>query len=90
MLANDIGEFFVQKIENIRSELDLSASDSPNRVVDEAIALNACFDSFEQLSEEDVKNLIAVNQMGKLVHWIQCRLRLSYSVKMFFFLFLQG
>ena len=57
MLANDIGEFFVQKIENIRSELDLSASDSPNRVVDEA--LNACFDSFEQLSEEDVKNLIA-------------------------------
>ncbi|CAB4023503.1 Hypothetical predicted protein [Paramuricea clavata] len=53
MLANDIGEFFVQKIENIRSELDLSASD-----FDESIALNACFDSFEQLSEEDVKNLI--------------------------------
>ncbi len=51
MLANDIGEFFVQKIENIRSELDLSASDSPNRVVDEAM-LNACFDSFEQLSEK--------------------------------------
>ena len=58
MLANDIGEFFVQKIENIRSELDLSASDLHNRVFDESIALNACFDSFEQLSEEDVKNLI--------------------------------
>ncbi|CAB3996663.1 RNA-directed DNA polymerase from transposon X-element [Paramuricea clavata] len=58
MLANDIGEFFVQKIENIRSELDLSASDLHNRVFDESITLNACFDSFEQLSEEDVKNLI--------------------------------
>ncbi len=52
-------ENFCAENRNIRSELDLSASDSPNRVFDEAIALNACFDSFEQLSEEDVKNLIA-------------------------------
>ncbi len=58
MLANDIREFFVQKIENIRNDLDLSASDSHNRVFDDPMALNACFDSFEQLSEEDVKNLI--------------------------------
>jgi hypothetical protein len=56
MLANDIGEFFVQKIENIRNELDLS--DSHNCVLDESIALNACLDPFEQLSEEDVKNWI--------------------------------
>ena len=32
MLANDIGEFFVQKVENIRNELDLSASDLHDRV----------------------------------------------------------
>ncbi|CAB4034428.1 Hypothetical predicted protein [Paramuricea clavata] len=56
MLASDIGEFFVQKIENIRNELDLS--DSHNCVLDESIALNACLDPFEQSSEEDVKNLI--------------------------------
>ncbi len=36
----------------------MSASDSHNRVFDESIALSACFDSFEQLGEEDVKNLI--------------------------------
>ena len=59
MLANDIGEFFVQKIENIRNEFDLSASDLHNRVFDEPVVLNACFDSFEQLNEEDVKHLIA-------------------------------
>ena len=59
MLANDIGEFFVQKIESIRNELDLSASDLHNRVFDKPVALNACFDSFEQLNEEDVKHLIA-------------------------------
>ena len=49
MLANDIGEFFIQKIENILDELDLSAPDAHNRVLDEHVALNACFDSFEQL-----------------------------------------
>ena len=59
MLANDIGEFFVQKVENIRNELDLSASDLHNRVFDELVALNASFDSFKQLDEEDVKDLIA-------------------------------
>ena len=66
MLANDIGEFFIQKIENIRNE---------------CLALNACFDSFEQLSEENVKNLITKS------NWkiIQCRLRLSRNVKMFLY-----
>ena len=59
MLANDIGEFFVQKVENIRNELDLSASDLHDRVFDELVALNASFDSFKQLDEEDVKHLIA-------------------------------
>ena len=63
MLANDIGEFFVQKVENIRNELDLSASDLHDRVFDELVALNASFDSFkqldEELTEEDVKHLIA-------------------------------
>ena len=59
MLANDIGEFFVQKVENIRNELDLSASDLHDRVFDELVALNASFDSFKQLHEEDVKHLIA-------------------------------
>ena len=58
MLANDIGEFFVQKVENIRNELDLSASDLHDRVFDELVALNASFDSFRQLDEEDVKHLI--------------------------------
>ena len=58
-LANDIGEFFVQKVENIRNELDLSASDLHDRVFDELVALNATFDSFKQLDEEDVKHLIA-------------------------------
>ena len=59
MLANDIGEFFVQKFENIRNELDLLASDLHDRVFDELVALNTSFDSFKQLDEEDVKHLIA-------------------------------
>ena len=59
MLANDIGELFVQKVENIRNELDLSASDLHDRVFDELVALNATFDSVKQLDEEDVKHLIA-------------------------------
>ena len=59
MLANDIGEFSAQKVENIRNELDLSASDLHYRVFDQLVALNASFDSFKQLDEEDVKHLIA-------------------------------
>lgn len=59
MLANDIGEFFIQKIENIRTELDLSAANSYNPLVEEPAVLDICFDSFNQLSEKDVKDLIA-------------------------------
>ena len=54
-----ITQFFVQKVENIRNELDLSASDLHDRVFDKLVALNASFDSFKQLDEEDVKHLIA-------------------------------
>ena len=59
MLANDIGEFSVQKVENIRNELDLPAPDLHDRAFDELVALNASFDSFKQLDEKDVKHLIA-------------------------------
>jgi hypothetical protein len=48
MLANNIGEFFVQKIEN-------SMENSMNLLH----LINACFDSLEQLLCEDVKKLIA-------------------------------
>ena len=37
----------------------MSASDLHDRVFDELVALNASFDSFKQLDEEDVKHFIA-------------------------------
>ena len=49
--------FLIRKL-NIQNELDLSGSDLHNRVFNEPVALNACFDSFEQLNEEDVKHSI--------------------------------
>ena len=55
MLANDIGEFFVQKVENIRSEHDLSDLDLKIVFLNEPVATNACFDSSEQQNEENVK-----------------------------------
>jgi hypothetical protein len=52
MLANNIGEFFVQKIDNSMNLLHL---------------INACFDSFEQLSEDVKKSITKSN--GKTSSW---------------------
>ena len=57
-LANDIGRFFVQKIERIRSELDATASPYPIDASRTA-PTTARFDSFDMLSEEKVKQLIS-------------------------------
>ena len=58
VLANDIGTFFMQKIERIRSELD--ATVNPTQSVETAPAASIpCFDSFESLSEENVRLLIS-------------------------------
>ena len=58
VLANDIGTFFMQKIERILFELD--ATVDPTQSVETAPAASIpCFDSFELLSEENVRLLIS-------------------------------
>ena len=54
ILANDIGDFFIQKIDNIRNELDSSTSNSCNLPIDEPAVSDICFDSFNRLNEKDV------------------------------------
>ena len=56
-LANDIGQFFVQKIECIRSELIDSPSSQPNTETSSTSSI-APFDKFKEMNEEDVKHLI--------------------------------
>ena len=59
ILANDIGEFFIQKIERIRAEFVSSTPDSNYLATPESTPLTFCFDSFEPLNEENVKDLIS-------------------------------
>ena len=57
-LANDIGKFFVQKIERIRTELDTAATADPSQSFEPPYLNSAQLASFTILSQEDVKNLI--------------------------------
>jgi hypothetical protein len=61
VLANDIGEFFVQKIERIHAEFDSSALETSHssRSVPEFTELMSRFDSFDVLNEESVKDLLS-------------------------------
>ena len=56
-LANDIGQFFVQKIECIRSELIDSPSSQPNTETSSTSSITP-FDKFEEMNEEYAKHLI--------------------------------
>ena len=56
-LANDIGQFFVQKIECIRSELINSPYSQPNTETLSTSSITP-FDKFKEMNEEDVKHLI--------------------------------
>ena len=56
-LANDVGQFFVQKIECIRSELIDSPSSQPNTETASTSSITP-FDKFKEMNEEDVKHLI--------------------------------
>ena len=56
-LANDIGKFFVQKVEHIRNELDTTnAHSSP--AVEKPSLCSTQLSSFTSLTEEDIKRLI--------------------------------
>ena len=57
VLANDIGDFFVKKIERIRRELDSTISEDP--ISEPQTPPNAQFDLFSTLSEDDVKHIIS-------------------------------
>ena len=57
-LANDIGKFFVQKIERIRSELDTAATTDSGSSLDAPCAGSVQLASFRILSQEYVKSLI--------------------------------
>ena len=58
VLANDVGTFFMQKIERVRSEID--ATFNPTQSVETALTVSIpCFDSFESFSEENVRLLIS-------------------------------
>ena len=59
VLANDIGEFFVQKIERIHAEFDSSALETSHSSVPEFNELMSRFDSFDILNEVNVKDLIS-------------------------------
>ncbi len=59
VLANDIGEFFVQKIERIHAEFDSSALETSHSSVPEFTELMSRYDSFDILNEENVKDLIS-------------------------------
>ena len=61
-LANDIGDFFVQKIEVNRTKLDaatpnVSTSDEFHPA--DFVSPTSCFDSFHLVTEEDVRTLIS-------------------------------
>ena len=56
-LANDIGHYFVQKFERIRSDLDTTTC--PQSVNASHTIPTVCFDSFYMLSEDNVKHLIS-------------------------------
>ena len=59
VLANDIGDFFVQKIERIHAEFDSSAHETSHSSVPEFNELMSRFDSFDILNEVNVKDLIS-------------------------------
>ena len=56
-LANDIGKFFVQKVERIRDELDSKAASSTPAVETPSLC-STLLSSFSLLTEEDIKCLI--------------------------------
>ena len=57
-LANDIGKFFVQKIDRIRTELDTAATTDSSPSFEPLHSNSAQLASFTILSQEDVKSLI--------------------------------
>ena len=57
-LANDIGKFFVQKIERIRTELDTATTTDSSPSFEPLHSNSAQLASFIILSQEDVKSLI--------------------------------
>ncbi|CAB4038650.1 Hypothetical predicted protein [Paramuricea clavata] len=59
VLANDIGEFFVQKIERIHAGFDSSALETNHSSVPEFTELMSRFDSFDISNEENVEDLIS-------------------------------
>ena len=71
-LANDIGKFFVQKIERIRTELDTAATADPSQSFEPPYLNSARLASFTILSQEDVKNLIGKSSK-KTILYLQCR-----------------
>ena len=75
VLANDIGEFFIQKIERIHAEFDSSAFETSHSSVPEFTELMSRFDSFDILNEENVKDLISISSK-KSFSLAQCPLHL--------------
>jgi hypothetical protein len=59
VLANDIGEFFIQKIEHIHAQFDSSALKTSHSSVPEFSELMSRFYSFDILNEENFKDLIS-------------------------------
>ena len=54
IIANDIGRYFVRKVENIRNEIAVDLVSSDKSVVDSNVILR----SFRNLSEQDIYDLI--------------------------------
>ena len=63
IIANDIGRYFVRKVENIRNEIDgtpISQSDRHDLVPPDkpVVDTNVILSSFRNLSEQDIYDLI--------------------------------
>ena len=86
VLSNDMGTFFIRKIESIRTDIDKVVNSRPNMVLQEDLEVGPekALLAFHPLSVDDVLKLVRQSALN-LVHLIQLQRRLRSPVSMFYF-----
>ena len=81
VLSNDIGKFFIRKIESIRSDIDKAVNSRANMVLSEDpdVGPERALLSFHPLSEDEVLKLLRQSAKKAFVHLIQLQRRLWYA-----------
>ena len=84
VLANDIGNLFIHKIESIRSDIDKAINSLANMVLpeDPEVGAKKALLAFHPLSEDQVLKHV---RLKNLVHLIQLQRRLGFPLSMFYF-----